>query len=377
MRIFFSPCDGGVSGKLILGALMDAGASTPRLGALLAALPGEPGLVLHPQPAAGVQVDWVFASIPADVSISECLTSLKKPVFSTGVAEPVRKVLALFERVSRPAAQEPGREARLPVAALAEIVGVCAALEQLEIEKWYAGALPWPCREAESDPRLAQIYQEAQVMVSPRNEETPVSLTGALLLGALAAFERPVFQLERQATGIATDTDGQRLALRGAIGRLQPESPAGMVLLQTNIDDMSPQFLGRVVQQLMAAGARDVYQMPVYMKKNRLGTRLSVVARKEDEARLAHMILRETSTFGMHIHPLYHRYQAERRMVQVETAFGAVMVKQKVLDGEVIHSAPEYEVCAALAEQHHVPLAQVYQAALGAVEREQERRFTN
>jgi hypothetical protein len=115
--------------------------------------------------------------------------------------------------------------------------------------------------------------------------------------------------------------------------------------------------------RLFAAGALDVYFTPIYMKKNRPATMLSIIARKADEAALARLVLEETTTFGMRVYPIY-RYEAGRTFQTVQTEYGEVPVKLKLLDGKVVQAAPEYDVCARLAAEHHVPLMQVYNAAV-------------
>jgi len=134
-------------------------------------------------------------------------------------------------------------------------------------------------------------------------------------------------------------------------------------VIETNIDDMSPQVFGHVMGRLFSAGALDVYFTSIQMKKNRPGTMLSVIARRTDETALAQLILRETSTFGVRVHPI-SRYEADRAIQPIQTEYGEVAVKVKILDGAKIQAAPEYEDCARLAAQLNIPVIQVYQAAL-------------
>jgi hypothetical protein len=117
--------------------------------------------------------------------------------------------------------------------------------------------------------------------------------------------------------------------------------------------------------RLFEAGALDVYMSPIYMKKNRPGTLLGVVARRIDETTLARIILTETSTLGMRVQPVY-RYTAQREIRKISTPFGEVPVKIKLLDGRPIQAMPEYDACAAIAQARNVPLAAVYTAALSA-----------
>ena len=143
----------------------------------------------------------------------------------------------------------------------------------------------------------------------------------------------------------------------------RPEmQPNGEVsLLETNLDDMTPEGLGYLLEKLMAAEALDVYFTPIQMKKNRPATKLSVLARPADEGRLVEIILTESSTFGVRRSRLA-RYTADREFRQVETADGPAQLKLKILHGQVVEAVPEYESVAALARQTGRPWREVYQA---------------
>ena len=138
-----------------------------------------------------------------------------------------------------------------------------------------------------------------------------------------------------------------------------------VLLIQTNLDDMSPQLLSHAVNKLFEAGALDIYQGPVYLKKNRLGTQLSVVVRQCDEARLANLILKETTTMGVNVHPLDHRYHAETRMLEGETKFGKITVKQKFVEGILAQSKPGYEVMAKIFSEAQVSMDELNNEIVG------------
>ena len=135
-----------------------------------------------------------------------------------------------------------------------------------------------------------------------------------------------------------------------------------VVVLETNLDDASPELLGYAMERLFEAGALDVYFTPIQMKKNRPGTLLGVIAPPARAGQLAALVLAETTTLGVRMHRAT-RLIAERRRVTVETPYGPVRIKQKLLDGRAV-GAPEYEDCARLARTHGVPLAEVYRAAI-------------
>jgi hypothetical protein len=138
-----------------------------------------------------------------------------------------------------------------------------------------------------------------------------------------------------------------------------------LVLIETNIDDMAAQGFGQVMTKLFSAGALDVFFTPIYMKKNRPATMLSVIASRLHEPDLAKIILKETTTFGMRVQPI-GRYEARREMRKVSTPYGEIDVKLKIVDGKVYQAVPEYDTCLRIAEEKDVSFLNVYQSALAA-----------
>lgn len=135
-----------------------------------------------------------------------------------------------------------------------------------------------------------------------------------------------------------------------------------VAVLQTNLDDINPEILGRVLKSALRQGALDVFYTPIQMKKNRPGVLLSLMCSESDADKFTELILRETSAFGV------RRYVSERRKLQrefksVTTPHGQVAIKIGKLDGQIIQSAPEYESCKRLADQTGVPLKTIYEAA--------------
>jgi uncharacterized protein (DUF111 family) len=195
-----------------------------------------------------------------------------------------------------------------------------------------------------------------------------VTPTGAAILATLATFEQPTMIL----TGLGIGAGQRDLPwpniLRVIIGESDAPAAIPMVQIETNIDDMNPQLFGHVMSRLFTAGALDVFFTPIQMKKNRPATMLSVIARRSDEPTLARLILEETTTFGMRVHPIT-RYEAQRAFQTVETEFGELPVKLKILEGGVVQAAPEYDACLRLSEEKGVPLFHVYAAGLEAGKR--------
>lgn len=138
-----------------------------------------------------------------------------------------------------------------------------------------------------------------------------------------------------------------------------------VVVLETNLDDVSAEVLGHFVETAMAAGALDVFHTSIHMKKNRPGVLLSVICTDEDAELFAEMILRETSAFGVR-RSVMERRKLQREFIEVELAKGRVQVKVGRLNGRVVHAAPEYDSCARLARELKTPIREIIENAARA-----------
>ena len=173
--------------------------------------------------------------------------------------------------------------------------------------------------------------------------------------------------LEKIGTGAGTKNTPWPNVARLWLG--QPAAHgAGMVQLETNIDDMNPQLYAAVSEKLFAAGAKDVWFTPIQMKKNRPAILLSALAPAVHEAALSQVILEETTTLGVRVHTLEDRHEARREMRDVQTPHGPVRVKIKFVAGKAVGAMPEYDDCKTLADKLHLPARQVWEAAATAAQ---------
>jgi hypothetical protein len=258
------------------------------------------------------------------------------------------------------------------VDSIIDTVGAAIGLEYLAVERVYSSALPMGSGQVNSQhgilplpaPATLELLRSAHAHVTPSAAQVElVTPTGAAILATLATFEQPAMTLTGLGVGAGRLDLPWPNVLRLVLGESEVQGSFPMVQIETNIDDMNPQLYGNVLNKLFSAGAMDVYFTPIEMKKNRPATMLSVIAHKTDEAAIAQLILKETTTMGMRVIPVY-RFEAERRMQKVQTEYGEVPLKLKILDGKVVQASPEYEDCSRLASEHNVPLIQVYLAAM-------------
>ncbi|MQA30203.1 MAG: DUF111 family protein, partial [Luteitalea sp.] len=154
--------------------------------------------------------------------------------------------------------------------------------------------------------------------------------------------------------------------LRILIGRAA-DQPHGdrVTVVECEIDDMNPQLFGTAMERLYAAGALEVFYVPIQMKKNRPGTLLTVVVAPERRATVLDVVFRETTTIGLRYSEV-DRECLKREIVTVETPLGPVRIKRAWRDGRVINAVPEFEDCAALATAHHLAVKEVQAMAAHA-----------
>ncbi len=190
---------------------------------------------------------------------------------------------------------------------ITDVVGAVIGLEALGIERLYASPLPYGSGTVDCEhgliplpaPATLEVLRMAHAPLTPSQAEVElVTPTGAAILAALATFERPAMTITATGIGAGKRDLAWPNILRLILGETSETEPSEMVQIETNIDDMNPQFYGFIMEKLFAAGARDVYLTPIQMKKNRPGTLMGVIAYRRDEAALSELILRETTTMG-------------------------------------------------------------------------------
>jgi hypothetical protein len=312
------------------------------------------------------------------------LADIEKIVTKSALPEAVKRdSLRIFRRLAEAEAKVHGKGVNEihfhevgAVDAIVDIVGAVAGLHALGVEQVLVSAIATGSGYVKCGHGLLPIPAPATAnllkgFVLERTEikselTTP---TGAAILTTLGkpADTPPRFRVRAVGHG-AGSRDNPMLpnVLRLMIGETKagPERDE-VVVIETNIDDMSPQICGYLFQKLFAEGALDVYTAPILMKKNRPGMLLTVIADEPRVGELERILLAETTTFGLRRHTAW-RTKLARRQVEVSTPYGKLRVKVGELGGRVQTVAPEYEDCRAVAERTGVPLKRVWQAAMEA-----------
>ena len=262
---------------------------------------------------------------------------------------------------------------------ITDIVCAAAGICSLGVDAWYSspvnvgsgfvqcahGMFPVPA------PATAELLKGVPTYSAGVQKELTTP-TGAALLKALECSfgDVPVISTEVIGYGAGTrNPDGfpnvLRLSIGEAVGARKAVSER-VAVLECAVDDATPQLVAHTMDRILEEGALDVMCAPVLMKKGRMGSLLTVLCRPERREVFESLLLRETTTLGVRARE-EDRVILQRRFVEVETAFGSIRVKIGSRDGEDLNWMPEYEDCARAAKEHGVPLKQVTQAALSAI----------
>ena len=240
------------------------------------------------------------------------------------------------------------------------ILVLCNALHLLGIDALYHEALPFAAGIDATPPLLAALMRGATVRPI---EHAPVDLAGCAVLTALSAGSMHGSGFTLRSVGYggngADRSDGDLIRL--CLGEVtQPVDKESVQILETQIDDMNPQFYGHVLDLLLEAGALDAFLTPVIMKKSRPGVLLTVLAPTALAGQLSDVIFKETTTIGIRSYPVSRSVLA-RSEATVETCYGAIRIKI-ARHGDSRRYTPEYEDCRQAARKASIPLADVYAA---------------
>ena len=268
---------------------------------------------------------------------------------------------------------------------LVDVVGFVYGLRHLGISEVYSAPLVLgesspprrPGGYSNPAPATLELVAMAGAPVSP---ELPIhqgvgeltTPTGSAIITSLATFERPAMSVDKIGIGLGgKDPESFPNVVRIWLGQTShqatpepgfAEKHQEIVLLETNLDDVTGEVLGYAQERLFSLGALDVWHTPIQMKKNRPGVVLSALMPECLADAGAELILRETPTLGVRSRPV-ERYAAVRKTVQMETDLGPVRIKLKYLSGSVVAASPEFEDCRLLALESGQPFQDVYRLA--------------
>jgi uncharacterized protein (TIGR00299 family) protein len=365
---------------MVLGALIDAGAQRAVLDHTIAALRlGDEATIEVKREQRG-HLGGTRVMVHAVQRTARRVGDLRESVQQANLAEPIKaRALAAIDRIAAAESVihgEPAADLHLHelggADTLIDLVGAFWLLEDLSVEGVYASSLPAPRGRMGSLPLPAPASVRVLAGTGAVFEETDVghelvTPTGAAILAVAAEFRRPALELHSIGYGIgARDTPGNALAVW--VGEEVPRE-LDVTVIETNIDDMAPNLVAALIEDLMAAGAVDATVAPAFMKKGRLGQVVTVLARPDQVAALTDHMLRHSTTLGVRLVPV-QRVVAGRRIMEVRTELGTAKVKVKELGGKAIDVAPEYEDCRRLARDRGADVREVMRIVSDAARRE-------
>ena len=398
MRILFYDCPAGISGDMNLAALIDLGVDPAVLGSELSKLGLDNAFALRIAGEArngirGTRVDVVLTGPPAAEQHHghahgpghghghdrRNLAAIEGIIEASGLDTAVRRTsLAIFRRIAAAEAKVHG----IPVEAvhfhevgavdsIVDIVGAAICHHILGVDAVWAspielgggfvrcahGLLPVPA------PATEELLHGIPTTRGAVDQEATTP-TGAAILATLATrfTAAPAMVVEKTGYGIGHRQTELPNLLRVHLARVETATASPDVsdarLLQCNIDDMTAEHLGVVLDTLLDAGAMDVHLTPIIMKKSRPATCLSLLCAAGDEARFKELLFRHTTTLGLKSFAL-EKTVLETSFPRRETPLGPVTMKNALRDGKILHSKPELEECRELARRHDLPLTAV------------------
>ena len=385
MKIAYFDCFAGISGDMTLGALIGVGADPERLREGLAGL-GVGGFSIEvghrmtgPIEATDVRVILDDHHHHHHRRLHDILEMIRGANLSDRVKQTAERIfLRLAEAEAKVHGSSP-EEVQFhevgAVDAIVDIVGAAICLEMLGWPKVVASPMPTFHGYAKGSHGIFPLPAPATAEILRGVPWRKLDIEGELVTPTGAAIIReiaegfgplPAMTVEGIGYGAGKSDFGIPNALRVMIGEeatTPGDSAECVTVIETNIDDLNPQFYEIAIERLFAAGALDVFLTPIQMKKNRPGTLLSVICDPDLAEAIAAVILAETSTFGVRISQ-WERLCLDRRWEEVVTKFGVIRIKIGERDGKEITASPEYEDCKRAAIEHGTPVRRVHETAL-------------
>jgi hypothetical protein len=398
LRTLYFDCFAGISGDMTLGALVAAGADARELKGRLALL-DLPGYEIDFEVVdrSGISATRALVRLTREEKHHRHLSDIEKIIGGSRLDDSIKaRALKIFGRL----AEAEARVHNIPVErihfhevgavdAIVDVVGACIGFELLGVGRFASSALHVGSGTVEMahgrfpvpPPAVAELLRGARIYSTDITGEL-VTPTGAAVVATLCESFGAMPPMRVEATGYGAGTREYKNfpnVLRVIVGEGdEPESDLPphedgqtdetLLVVETNVDDVSPQVLGHLMERALALGALDCYFTHVQMKKNRPGVLVSILCRPDDREALTGLLFEETPTLGVRSHAVSRRALA-RESVTVETEFGRIAVKVARRGGRVLGATPEFEECRAAALARGVPLRDVQEAARAAYTR--------
>jgi len=383
-KLAYFNCLGGVSGDMILGSMVDAGLKTEFLNSVVRSLKLDNiSINASTENRQGIVGTKIHVELNEHekqrYKIKDFLYKLEHSDLSDEIVKTSQKVLRYIGEAE---SQIHGIDIDSLVLhelgsldTLIDVTCAIAGINELNFDSIYSSPLPTGSGTVLTEhgitsvpaPVTMAILSKFNVPLKPspsgsKDTGEMVTPTGAILLSSIAEFEQPYMTVDSWGYGLGLrDPEAYPNVLSLWIGEKESQSRA-LVLLETNIDDSTPEILSYVVDRLISNGALDAWTSPINMKKNRDGVLLSVLSTPELDPKLRDIISRETTTLGIRAHTV-KRFASRRENIVVQTEIGPIPVKLRYINDEPADVSPEYEVCRKIAMERQLPLKDVMDIA--------------
>lgn len=380
MHIAYFDCFSGISGDMIVGALIDAGLDLHQLELELRKL-NISGYTLNAEKTVRKGISGTRFLVHADEDHPEKhLRDIEEIIDHSDLNDDIKiSSKAIFNKLAHVEAMIHNKNPEEVhfheiggLDSIIDIVGSLLGLKLLGIETVFASRIPVGTGFVECDhgilplpaPATLELLKGIPICASGIEKEL-VTPTGIVILKHVAKSFGVIPEMRIQRIGYGAGSREMNIPnlLRIWVGETTQESEYeedDVILMETNIDDMNPEFFGYTSEKLLERGALDVFMTPIFMKKNRPGTQLSVLISPDKLDEMLSIIFAETTSLGMRIHHL-ERKKLPRELLTVETTFGHVRVKVSKTGREITSISPEYEDCKKIAAKQKVPLRKVYE----------------
>ncbi len=379
MKIAYLDCFSGISGDMLLGALLDAGLAFEELKESLGTLPLDGySIEVKREERSHLFGTRFVVKVEKEKQGHRRLTDIKKIIQSGSLSKGVEdKAIEIFEAV----AQEEGKIHNCPpeevhfhevgaADSIIDIVGTVFGIEYLGIASISASSLPLGSGFAETEhgripvpsPATIALLKGLPVYDSGLKCELVTPTGAALLKGLASSFGvMPSMIVERVGYGVGSRNLPDRPnLLRIILGHDDFEQQVEtVVILEANLDDTNPEWLGFLMDQLFEKGALDVVFHPIQMKKNRPGVLLQVIGKPDQRDALMDILFKESTALGIRFR-YSQRKVLERSQVEIDSPWGNMKVKKVLRPDGSPYFLPEYEVCREIAEENKIPIKEIY-----------------
>ncbi len=388
MKTLYFDCFAGASGDMILGALIAAGVEPEAFKRQLALLDVK-GYSIDFESVDRSGINATYARVQtahehAHRHLSDILKIIYDSRLSDGVKDRAAKIFSRLAEAEATVHNQPINEIHFhevgALDAIIDVVGAAICFDLLGIERFASSALHVGSGTFDMEhgrypvppPAVAELLKGAPCYSTDITGEL-VTPTGAAIITTVCTDYGPMPLMKLRQTGYGAGTRQYEKfpnALRvfvgeGQVSATDADAPGDerLWIIETNMDDISPQILGHVMERAFELGALDCYFTSVQMKKNRPGILLSILCRAEQRPVLSELLFSETTTLGVRAYEVERR-ALERRIVAVETQYGPIDVKVAQRNGHIVKAMPEYEQCRQAARDANVPLRVVEEAVL-------------